>query len=110
MSEKAPKDLKTLHVDGTDYRTRLTRKFGLRKPWTPADPNVITAYIPGVIKQIGAVNGQRVHQGDALFVLEAMKMQNTVVAPRDGVVRRVAVREADIVTKGQVLLELEPLD
>ena len=51
--------------------------------------------------------GQRVKHGDPLLVLEAMKMQNTVDAPRDGLVRVVAVGAGSVVTKGQLLVELE---
>lgn len=41
------------------------------------------------------------------MVLEAMKMQNVLVAPRDGTVREVRVAPGDTVTRGQVLAELD---
>jgi biotin carboxyl carrier protein len=52
-------------------------------------------------------DGEAVKQGQALLVLEAMKMEQTTFAPADGVVKTVQVREGDQVTAGQVLIVME---
>ena len=52
--------------------------------------------------------GDRVKKGQALAVLEAMKMESRFEAPRDGVVTAVHVREGDQVEEGAVLLDLKP--
>jgi biotin carboxyl carrier protein len=100
-------ELDTLVVDDTGYRTRLTRKFRERKPWRPAGDSRVLAYIPGIVRKVYVSRGQRVKRGDPLLVLEAMKMQNTVDAPRDGLIRVLAVGSGSIVTKGQLLIEFE---
>jgi geranyl-CoA carboxylase alpha subunit len=51
--------------------------------------------------------GQRVVKGEELLVVEAMKMENALRAPRDGVVRAVNVSTGDTVAPGRALVELE---
>ncbi len=70
----------------------------------------IIAPMPGLVKVVEAKPGQGVAKGDALMVLEAMKMEHTLRAPRDGVVAEVLAAAGDQVTDGTVLLSLEPGD
>jgi biotin carboxyl carrier protein len=69
----------------------------------------VKAAIPGRVLRVLAAPGDAVVQGQAVVVLEAMKMENDVRAPRDGVVRSVEVAEGQAVGAGQVLLRLDPL-
>jgi pyruvate carboxylase subunit B len=50
--------------------------------------------------------GEAVQKGQVLLVLEAMKMQNEVPAPRSGTVARIRVKAGDVVDAGSVLVEL----
>jgi biotin carboxyl carrier protein len=52
--------------------------------------------------------GQAVKKGEELLVVEAMKMENALRAPRDGVVRAVHVAAGEPVAPGRPLVELEP--
>jgi 3-methylcrotonyl-CoA carboxylase alpha subunit len=54
--------------------------------------------------------GQPVAMGDPLILLEAMKMEHTLTAPRDGVVADLLVSAGQQVTVGAMLLTLEPED
>ena len=67
----------------------------------------IKAPMPGLILEVNAVAGQEVKEGDYLLVLEAMKMENTLIAPRDGIVKAVAVKKGQTVEKNQLLIEME---
>jgi biotin carboxyl carrier protein len=49
--------------------------------------------------------GDSVKQGDALLILEAMKMENILKSPGEGVVKNLKVKKGDSVEKGQVLVE-----
>ncbi len=100
-------DLKKFILDDTEYETRLSRKYELRKPWMPANPNLLNAQIPGVIRHVHAHPGQSVKRGDPLVVLEAMKMRNTIVSPIEAKVRAVVVQPGQMVMKGQLLVEFE---
>ena len=51
--------------------------------------------------------GHKVKAGEKLLVLQAMKMDNLLVAFRDGVVKKVNVKQGDVVIKRQLLIELK---
>ncbi len=105
MAEHEP--FSRLIVDDTSYQTRLTRKHLLRKVYIPPDPRRVTAFIPGVIRQVFVAPGKKVRRGEPLLTLEAMKMQNPLPVPHDGVVKVVHVKVGDKVAKDQLLVEFE---
>jgi 3-methylcrotonyl-CoA carboxylase alpha subunit len=67
----------------------------------------LVAPMPGVIKQVNASAGQVVEADASLIVMEAMKMELTLAAPRPGSVAEILVVEGDQVADGDVLLRLE---
>jgi len=67
----------------------------------------IETRIPGKIINVMVKNGQNVKKGEELFILEAMKMENRIFAPRDGVVKEVFVKSGDILSIGNKLLSFE---
>ena len=69
--------------------------------------NVIEAPMPGLVKAVFAAPGQAVAAGERLAVLEAMKMEHALLAPRDCVVAEVLVGEGAQVEAGQPLIRLE---
>ena len=100
-------DLKKLHVDGTDYDTRLTRKYSERPDWRRPDHRQVRSIIPGQILAVNVRPGQKVKRGDGLLVLEAMKMENQIASPREGVIRNIAVVVGQNVPKNTLLIEFE---
>ena len=62
--------------------------------------------MPGTIIEVMAGEGQQVSKGDTLLVLEAMKIEHTIVAPRDGTVQAMHYRAGDMVEEGVELLVL----
>lgn len=92
-------------LDDTVYSTELTKKFLNRKKWQPKNPKIITAFIPGTIREIYVTAGQQVRAGDKLLILEAMKMRNTVTAEMDGTIKTIAVSSGSTVAKNQLILE-----
>ena len=70
----------------------------------------VTAPMPGLVSQVIAVAGDTVAKGDALLILEAMKMEHTLRAPRDGTVAEVMCTPGDQVNDGMILLQMEPMD
>ena len=69
--------------------------------------NALTAPMPGKIIAVNAKAGDNVKAGDPLLVMEAMKMEMTLAAPRDGVVAEVSAAVDALVTDGEMLLNLE---
>ncbi|MCL4170231.1 UNVERIFIED_CONTAM: hypothetical protein GTU68_052468 [Idotea baltica] len=66
----------------------------------------LIAPMPGLVKVLTAKTGDAVTKGQPLLVLEAMKMEHTLRAPRDGAIGEVLVSEGDQVTDGTLLLAL----
>ena len=65
----------------------------------------VKAPMPGLILSINAIEGEKVKMGDALLVLEAMKMENIIKSPADGVIKKIEVYVGDSVEKNQVLVQ-----
>lgn len=63
----------------------------------------INAPLPGTVLDIKVSAGQNVNKGDILFVLEAMKMENEILAAHDGVISSVNVEKGAAVNSGDVL-------
>ena len=84
-------------------------KAGARKAAAPAGGAgavKINAPMPGKILSVKASAGQAVKKGDVIMVLEAMKMENEIVAPQDGTVAGINVAAGDSVEAGAVLASL----
>ena len=75
-----------------------------------AGGDTIVAPMPGLVKKVMANSGNPVAAGDPLVVLEAMKMEHVLSAPRDGALAEVNVSEGDQVEDGTVLVRLESED
>ncbi len=68
---------------------------------------VVKAPLSGKIVSLKCKVGDRVKSGDVLLVFEAMKMENDIFSPINGVVREVFVSEGDTVSKGDPLMRIE---
>ena len=73
-----------------------------------AGSGTICADIPGLVVQIKVSKGQIVHIGEPVIIVEAMKMQNELVAAISGTVVEVPVSEGDSVNPGDPLVVIEP--
>jgi biotin carboxyl carrier protein len=103
----------TIKVNGTEYELSIRDKFdlllqkmGISATASSAVQN-IKAPMPGLIISISVNVGDEVKKGDALLILEAMKMENVIKSPRDGKVKAVKVELRKAVEKNQVLVEFE---
>ena len=65
---------------------------------------VVKSPMPGNILKINVTLGQKVKEGDVLIVLEAMKMENEIVAPKAGSVAQIAVSKGQVVETGSPLV------
>jgi biotin carboxyl carrier protein len=67
----------------------------------------LTAPMPGQVRAVNVSEGDAVTKGQTLLVLEAMKMEIRVHAPRDGVVKKLFVKQGQTVEREQILIEIE---
>jgi 3-methylcrotonyl-CoA carboxylase alpha subunit len=89
------------HVHHLRVESAAGRRDGAGSEAGPVSP------MPGQILSVLIAPGENVRKGQALVIMEAMKMQYEIVAPRDGVVRRVHVANGQQVAGGVTLVELD---
>jgi 3-methylcrotonyl-CoA carboxylase alpha subunit len=101
-------DLVHLVCDGWPGGLTLRRPDPLaRRAAAAAAGDVVLAPMPGVLRRVAVRAGDAVTAGQAVAVLEAMKMEHALAAPRDGVVAEVAAEGAQLAA-GAAVLRLEP--
>ena len=98
-------------VDGRPYYVPTQRDV-VRTASSPAaggeaEAAALSAPMPARVLSVRVAPGQDVAAGDVLVMLEAMKMELPVEAPRDGKVKTIACREGELVQPGVPLVELE---
>jgi len=99
-----------LKINGGVYEAAVQDRFDLllerlgMSNMAAAQVNELKAPMPGLILDIKVAAGDMVQKGDAVLVLEAMKMENVLKAPGDGTVQEVLVQQGSSVEKNQVLI------
>lgn len=73
----------------------------------PSNPNQIGATMPGTVLKVVVNKGSTVKRGEHLLITEAMKMETTVQAPKDGIVKEIYAKAGDAISTGDLLIELE---
>lgn len=115
-----------LEVNGTPYtveleqKTKKTTLSGIKRPAAPAaaapvvskpkvskGANAIKSPLPGVILDIRCKAGDAVKKGETLMILEAMKMENNILANDNGTVREILVQKGDSILEGADLIIIE---
>ncbi len=92
-----------------DERTRAIREM-TGAGAGPSGPRPIAAPMPGMVVRVEVAEGDVVQAGQGVVIVEAMKMENELVAEAEAVVARVLVSEGEAVEKDQVLVDLAPVD
>ncbi|MFV0521431.1 MAG: biotin/lipoyl-containing protein [Mangrovibacterium sp.] len=102
-----------LLLNGVEYNLSLESKFSLARKKVlnqkAAESPIIRlkAPMPGKILEVMVKTGDMVKAGDTLLILEAMKMQNAILASTKGIIKKVLVKEGDATSKSDLLIELE---
>lgn len=103
----------TVRVNSNNYEVAIANELDLLieemglELKSAQQVNELYAPMPGVILEINVSEGDEVKEGDQVLVLEAMKMENTLTAPRDGNIKSIAVKKTDTVGKNELLVEME---
>jgi propionyl-CoA carboxylase alpha chain len=97
----------TVDVDCLDGHTALAREPRFIDPSTTAPTGSLVAPMPGSVVSIAVAEGDAVTEGQPLLVLEAMKMQHTVLAPSAGTISTLPVAIGQQVAGGDVLIVVE---
>ena len=98
---------KRFRAEVVDERTRAIREL-VGPTGAGKGPSPVVAPMPGLVSQVQVAEGDPVEQGQAVVILEAMKMENQLRAEARGTVSKVHVQPGAAVEKGQLLVELGP--
>ena len=99
-----------MRVNGTIYTTETVDRFDALLKQLGMDKGSagkvaeVKAPMPGLVLKIIAQAGTSVSKGDALLVLEAMKMENVIKSPTDGTIASIEVQQGKTVEKNQVMV------
>jgi len=98
--------------EGKRYENKkLTESASNRisKPEKSAEirPGTVTSPMPGSVIEVCAKPGQKVSEGEAILVLETMKMENEILAPKTGTIKDIFVSEGQTVASETPLFEME---
>ena len=103
----------TIKVNGNSYEINIADRFdqlvnqlGLSVVNTQKVTD-IKAPMPGLVLGVSVEIGQEVQKGDALLILEAMKMENVIKSVGEGIVKAIHIDQGKAVEKGQLLIEME---
>jgi pyruvate carboxylase subunit B len=92
---------------GTAKKKVATSSGGSKRP-RPSHEGCVTTAMPGTIVDVKVAVGGKVSAGDPVLVIEAMKMENEIQAPKSGTVVAIHVKKGDSVTPDETLLEIQP--
>ncbi len=92
---------------GTAKKKVATSSGGSKRP-RPTHEGCVTTAMPGTIVDVKVAVGGKVSAGDPVLVIEAMKMENEIQAPKSGTVVAIHVKKGDSVTPDETLLEIQP--
>lgn len=103
----------TIKINGSKYQIQLAdaydqmvARLGLGEVVSKAAKDVI-APMPGLILQLMVEAGETIKEGQALLILEAMKMENVIKANADGTIASIEVEQGMAVEKGQLMIKME---
>ncbi|MCK4654541.1 MAG: acetyl-CoA carboxylase biotin carboxyl carrier protein subunit [Candidatus Cloacimonetes bacterium] len=100
------KDKTHLSIDGENYILEKD-KTSKAKTGKQQKGNSVFSPMPGLLVKIPVSVGDKVKSGTTLAIVEAMKMQNELPSPRDGIVKKINGKEGEQVDALQVIVELE---
>jgi len=106
IEEPKPEYIRMTFEEG-NFLTTYTKKFSHRTPYVPTDLKKVYAFIPGTIIKVHVKEKEKVKKGEPLLVFQAMKMNNILLAPITGVIKKINCKAGDSVPKSQVLVEFK---
>jgi acetyl/propionyl-CoA carboxylase alpha subunit len=93
------------HLEAIDERTKLLAGSAHA---VASGPQQVEAEMPGKVSAISAAVGDTVGEGQGVLVIEAMKMENEIPSPIEGVIQEISVSEGDTVEAGSALFTVVP--
>ena len=99
--------LSKIDISGDHNKQKISTSAALSSRPRPSHQGCVTTAMPGTIVEVKTRVGDQVEAGDGVLVIEAMKMENEIQAPKSGVVISVHVKKGDNVTPDETLIEIQ---
>jgi len=96
-----------LNINDSKSSSKFTKNERTTENDVGKNKNKVYAQIPGTIIKLLREEGDSVKMGDVIMIIEAMKMENEIVSPMDGVIKKIHVTTSQKVNKGDILFEIE---
>ena len=93
-------DIEIIDAEARYLKNRGANGFG-------SNENTISSPMPGKVVKVLIEEGDAIKEGETAIVISAMKMESEYKAPKDGVIKKINVKDGDTVEGNQVLIELE---
>ena len=94
-----------LQLEGAEYLTTPTKKYSSRRNYAAWNDKCIVSAISGTILDVCVAEGQSVKRGECLCILDSMKMNNQILSPMDGKVKKISVEVGQSIGKNVVMVE-----
>jgi biotin carboxyl carrier protein len=98
---------KWISIDGCTYILEKPTSRRTPRPGESQPEDVLRAPMPALVRSVSVSEGDLVSPGQTLLLLEAMKMEIRLQAPRLGLVVRMAARQGETVERDQILVEID---
>ncbi|MBO3180048.1 acetyl-CoA carboxylase biotin carboxyl carrier protein subunit, partial [Dermatophilus congolensis] len=102
-----PDNLTPTNTTNTPKKKTSNRRTNSRNNTTNTSGDALTAPMQGTVVKVAVSNGDTVAEGDLIFVLEAMKMEQPLTAHKSGTITGLSINVGDTVTSGTVLTEIK---
>jgi biotin carboxyl carrier protein len=99
-----------VYLKGVPYDVEISKMASTRFRPPQQEPKAmgeVRATLPGQIISLLVSEGDRVKAGEPIAILDAMKMENEIIAPKSGTVRTLAVQSGQILAKGDLIMEID---
>lgn len=96
----------TIEVGIKNKRDLLLEEFGINNSEDSQEKEV-RAPMPGLVLDVLVTEGQEVEKGNGLLILEAMKMENEIKSPTDGVIKRIHAHPGSALSKNDIMIEFQ---
>ena len=103
----------TIEINGKNFQIKVEDQYDILlqdlgfKNYGSSATNKITAPMPGLVLEVLVEPGQNVKKGDKILVLEAMKMENIIKSPGEGIIKECLAKVGTTVEKNQVLINFK---
>ena len=96
----------THHIHVKDEIENLLDRMGMKTAQSKKSGE-LHALIPGLVSHIFVKVGDSVKEGEKLYILEAMKMENEIISPLSGIIKNIHIESGVSVKKGALILEVQ---